>query len=126
MFCQINMLTLLAYFDQINFYPEIELYICDEINLNVVDTFKISAMNYYSLYDQIIVKKKKITTANKYLDKVIDYYFDYDRKDSKVIKEMLKDCATTDRHEQLCYLITRDTQYGLGDTQWSKWLDILQ
>lgn len=72
------------------------------------------------------VKKKKITTANKYLDKVIDYYFDYDRKDSKVIKEMLKDCATTDRHEQLCYLITRDTQYGLGDTQWSKWLDILQ
>ena len=57
MFCQINLLTLLAYFDQIKFYPEIRIYICDEVNLKVIDTYNTSSHGYYSLFKEIIIKK---------------------------------------------------------------------
>ncbi len=126
MFCQINLLTLLAYFDQIKFNPEIRIYICDEVNLKVIDTYNTSSHGYYSLFKEIIIKKNYIETNNKYLNDTLNYYFNYINKNKMVIKELLSECSSVDEYDQVCYLINNDTLYGLGDIQWVKWLKALK
>lgn len=125
MFCQINLLTLLAYLEQIDYRKEITVFICDEINDKVIDVFKTTAGDYSEAYKSIVVEKKQTATPNKYLNEAEELYFNYAKKDAAVLKSLLSGCVVRGEKEQIAYLIRHNAAYGLGDTQWAKWLSNL-
>lgn len=125
MFCQINLLTLLAYLKQIGYQKEITAFICDEIHDKVIDVFKTTAVGYSETYKSIVVEKKQTTTPNKYLNEAEGLYFNYAKKDAAVLKSLLSGFNGNNEREKIGYLIRQNAAYGLGDIQWAKWLSNL-
>lgn len=125
MFCQINLLTLLAYLEQIGYRKEITVFICDEINDRVIDVFKTTAVGYSEAYKSIVVGKKQTATPNKYLNEAEELCFNYANKDAAVLKSLLRGFNGNKEREKIGYLIRQNDSYGLGDTQWAKWLSNL-
>ena len=122
MFCQINLLTLLAYLEQIGYRKEITVFICDENHDKVIDVFKTTAGGYSEAYKSIVVEKKRTATPNKYLNEAEELYFNYAKKYAAVLQSLLSGFNGNNEKEKIGYLIRHNATYGLGDIQWVKWL----
>lgn len=117
MFCQINLLTILAWLDQSNHTNLIEIHIVDE-EFVPVESFKLQAKGYYALYKQVLIAKTMPTSISLApLKKGVELYFYYLNKDSELMMyiEKYKDTPET---ELLSKLLKNFTEYGLGDTQY--------
>ena len=122
MFCQINLLTLLAYLEQKNYNKNVTVYICDEIKHTVADRLSVFPKGFNAFYEKIVVSREKIITNFSYLDNAENLYFNYANRSTAVLGELLKDCGETEEYGIIRYLILNDTVYGLGDRQWADWL----
>ena len=89
----------------------------------VTSTISVRVHGMHQLYTQIVVERKKIETPNEYLNSVLDLYFNYVNKDKDVLEQLLVGCTATDIQGKIDYLLQTDTNYGLGNTQWQKWLE---
>jgi len=126
MFCQINLLTLCAYFDYINYKGVLQLNIIrqdfggyHDLQSIVIKSYKLSPQGYYSLYQDVMLKK--VFTKNDYhvfkeIENGIKLYENYISDNSEIIlsiAELVKDNRSKrDIIKEIC---KRYPQYGIGD-----------
>lgn len=117
MFCQINLLTILAYLDRTNYKEVIDLHIVGD-NFQAEEYFTLKAKGYYALYKQVLIKKKNPQDVHlSPLKKGIELYLNYLNKDSDLTLYIQKhqDVALK---ELVALLIENFKEHGLGDTQY--------
>lgn len=114
-FCQINLLTLLAYFNQINYPGNVYLIIIDDYTNEIIkQKEQISFINMKHIYNTVITKKKYIETNNDLLNNAIKSYLDFTfGKDetSTYIKNNLKQ----DHDTLLKNCLSLSVKQGLSD-----------
>ena len=119
-FCQMNLLTLLAYLEQVRY--------CGEIWLNYIDdeTFEVTKANinvdlgiYKKLYEDIFVLKSTPDNVGVLSLSAIELYFDYHSCDG-VLAKIVRENATMQERELICLLLERSKEYGLSDIQAEK------
>ena len=116
-FCQMNLLTLLAYLEQINYHGMVILnYIDDE-------TFEVTTANiqvelgiYKNLYEQILINKNKIDSLGILVPETIDLFFDY-HSESGALAEMVRNNLDMEHTDLICRLLYNSKEYGLSDIQ---------
>ncbi|KAA9022275.1 AraC family transcriptional regulator [Niallia endozanthoxylica] len=117
MFCQINILTILAWLDQTDYKGEIELYIVGD-RFEVKDHFTLKAGGYYTIYKQVLIQKKFPTSIFPDFLKIgIELYLNYLNKDSDLIR-YIKKYQDVSEEELVTKLIAEFQHYGLGDIQY--------
>ena len=117
MFCQINILTILAWLDQTDYKGDIELHIVGD-KFERKDSFTLEAQGYYSIYEQVLIQKtlpKDVFPA--LLKNGIKLYLAYLNEDSDLIR-YIKKWQDVSEEELVTKLIVEFQHYGLGDTQY--------
>lgn len=117
MFCQINILTLLAWLDQIDYSHAIKLHIVDE-HFRVVETFTLRSHGYHKIYNHILLDKimpRQIQPPP--LKKGIELYLSYLDQNSDLMTFMQKHKSIPEK-ELLTMLLEKFSHYGLGDIQY--------
>ncbi len=117
MFCQMNLLTLLAWLDRTDYKGAIELQIVGD-HFQPIDSFALKAEGYYALYKQVLIDKKKPHDSQPSpLKKGIELYLNYLSKDSDLLLYIQKH-QDVPVEELVPILIENFKEYGLGDTQY--------
>jgi hypothetical protein len=117
MFCQINLLTLLAYLDQASYRRNITLNLVDH-NFEVLESFELSAQGYNEVYRQVMINKCNHQNINlPIMERGIRLYFEYLKEENEITAfirqyEYLQDDVLVKE------LLKTFMQYGLGDTQY--------
>ncbi|MGP4080726.1 AraC family transcriptional regulator [Pseudalkalibacillus sp. R45] len=117
MFCQINLLTLLAWLDQTDYTEAVELHIVEE-RFQPVEHYRVKADGYHELYQQVLIGKNMpdfIDLAP--LQKGIKLYLDYRDPDSDLMR-YIQDHKHLSEDELVSSLLENFKDYGLGDTQY--------
>lgn len=118
MFCQINILCLLAWLDQAEHTGAIDLYIVGD-QFEPMSHFILNAKGYYAIYKQVLIDKKML--ENIYpnpLKKGVELYLNYLNKDSDLMMYIHK-YKDVPEEELMLALLKKFKHYGLGDTQYS-------
>jgi hypothetical protein len=117
MFCQINILTILAWLDQIDYKGAIKLQIVGD-QFELKESFTLEAAGYYSIYKHVLIEKNiPEYIFPEPLKKGINLYLNYLNKDSDLICYIKKHQDVSDE-ELVNKLIAEFQYYGLGDTQY--------
>ncbi|MCM3763779.1 AraC family transcriptional regulator [Neobacillus niacini] len=117
MFCQINILTILAWLDLTDYKGDIELHIVGD-QFERKDSFTLKAEGYYLIYKQVLIQKKLPRSIfPDTLKRGIELYLNYLNKDSDLIL-YIKKCQDVSEEELVTKLIVEFQHYGLGDTQY--------
>lgn len=117
MFCQINILTVLAWLDQTDYKGSIDLHIVGD-KFELMDSFTLNAEGYYAIYKQVLIQKE-IPQHNfpAPLKTGIELYLTYLNKESDLMR-YLKKYPDLSEKELVFKLIMEFQHYGLGDTQY--------
>jgi hypothetical protein len=117
MFCQINILTILAWLDQTDYKGGIELHIVGD-RFEPKERFSLKAEGYYTMYKQVLIQKEM--PKNVFPDPLkrgIELYLNYLQKDSDLIRFINK-YQDISEEELVIKLMEEFQHYGLGDTQY--------
>lgn len=122
-FCQMNLLTLLAYLEQTEF--------CGKVSLNYIDdeTFEIIEKNidvplgfYKKVYEDILISGKLPRNLGVLDRNAINLYFDY-KSDNGNLSRLVRENADKDKTALLILLMENSKEYGLSDIQAEKIID---
>lgn len=117
MFCQINILTLLAWLDQIDYSRAIKLHVVDE-HFRTVETFTLRAHGYHKIYNRVLLDKimpRQVQPPP--LKKGIERYLSYLDQSSDLMT-FIKKHKNKPEEELLIMLLEKFGHYGLGDIQY--------
>ncbi|KGM46142.1 hypothetical protein P9D43_11165 [Neobacillus niacini] len=117
MFCQINILALLAWLDQAEHTGDMDLNIVGD-HFEPMSHFSLKAKGYYAIYKQVLIDKKM--PGNIYpepLKKGVELYLNYLHKDSDLMMYIHK-YKDVPEEELMLALFKKFKHYGLGDTQY--------
>lgn len=117
MFCQINILTILALLDQYNHDGAITLHIVDD-NFAPIEKYTLFANGYASLYNQVLINKimpAEITPP--LLKRGVELYFSYLNPEGD-LQEYIRNHPNKSAKELVLNLLENFREYGLGDTQY--------
>jgi hypothetical protein len=115
MFCQINMITILAYLKQKKIHTTIYFCCINEITTSVLFYEKINLFMMDDLYKNVLINKQYEKIGNDIIDKGIALYLDYLKDDNIIYDYIKKHLNDNDLIEQL---IDKFQDFGLGDTQY--------
>lgn len=116
-FCQINLLTMLAFLEQINYQNDIYLNIVDDYSNEILEkNIKINLNGYLNLYNEILINSNKINELKVINKQAIDLYFDYLSEDGKLAL-LVKENNDKSNEELLILLLINSKDYGLSDLQ---------
>ncbi|WP_394234893.1 AraC family transcriptional regulator [Niallia oryzisoli] len=117
MFCQINILTILAWLDQNDYKGAIDLHIIGE-KFERKESFSLKVEGYAEMYNQVLVNKTlpKHIFPNP-LKRGIELYLNYLDKDSDLMRFITK-YQDVSEEELVTKLIVEFQHYGLGDVQY--------
>lgn len=117
MFCQINILSLLAWLDQAEHTDAIDLYIVGD-QFEPMSHFTLKAKGYYAIYKQVLIDKKmpEIIYPDT-LKKGVELYLNYLKKDSDLMM-YIHEHKDVPEEELMLALLKKFKHYGLGDTQY--------
>ena len=119
-FCQMNLLTLLAYLEQIGFEGEVELQRIDDENFAEIGEKKAVKLGLYEdLYREILMEKKKPSALGCLEERAVALYFDY-RSPRGFLASLIRENAELDEMALVCLLLKRSAEYGLSDLQAKK------
>jgi hypothetical protein len=119
MFCQMNLLTILAWLDQSDYKGSIDLNLVDD-RFQPVHHFSLQAKGYCALYKQVMIHKSIPREVHPSpLNKGIDLYLNYLKKDSDLMLYIQKHQEVPIK-ELVPDLIGKFKMYGLGDTQYAE------
>ncbi|MGF3104035.1 AraC family transcriptional regulator [Rossellomorea sp. DUT-2] len=117
MFCQMNLLTILAWLDQTDYKGSIDLHLVGD-DFQPVSCYSLEAKGYDSLYKQVMIHQKAPQQVYPGpLDKGIDLYLNYLKKDSDLML-YIQQHQDVPIKELVSLLIENFKDYGLGDTQY--------
>lgn len=119
MFCQINMLTLLAYLDQCNFEGDVLFCIAMENTDEMLpNTYEVDIKGSLQRYKSIVCNKKipdeKLMPV---MYQGVSLYLNYRSKDSEINRYILEHINKTE-NKLIGDLLKTFPQYGLGDLQY--------
>lgn len=117
MFCQINVLTILAWLDKTGHYDPIDLHLVGDKFLQK-EKFTLNAEGYYELYKQVMLHKNAPHSIHPApLKKGIDLYVQYLKDESDLI-QYIQNHKNTPERELMIAMLTNFKEYGLGDVQY--------
>lgn len=119
MFCQMNLLTILAYLEQLDYRDRVILYSFDEEDY-VVSQMDIVLGTYYSTYvDMLINHQKPSNNVFPVMDRAIDLMLEMQLSDNRVTRYISehKDVSTDELLQQL---FVEFREVGYGDVQYLK------
>ncbi|QHW34769.1 AraC family transcriptional regulator [Paenibacillus rhizovicinus] len=117
MFCQMNMLTVLAYLQQTNYKGSLIFHQVNEQTGEIAVT-DLPSDDYDLLYRQVLVQHASPATPSlPILRKGIELYLEY-KKPENEITAFIKDNEKLSHNALMKCLFRRFPHYGLGDTQY--------
>ncbi|MGM9986008.1 MAG: DUF1835 domain-containing protein [Bacillaceae bacterium] len=125
MFCQMNMLTVLAYLDKRNFIGDLTIHLVDEKMdyLSVIDTIILMPEGYYNIYKQVIIEKSMVCVNSlPVLQKGINLYVQLLNEDNEIVRYIHKH-KEKETKELVRELLQQFPKYGLGDTQYIQFIE---
>lgn len=119
-FCQMNVLTLLAYLEQIEYSGEVALNYIDDETFEVIDSdLQVELSGYANLYNEILIKKSKPNDVGVLDLNAIDLYFDYHSCEGALAK-IVRENSEREDVEIIRILLEKSKEYGLSDIQAAK------
>ena len=112
-----NLLTLLAYLEQIEYQGRLILNYIDDESFEVIEADIDVKLGIYSkIYKDVLISK----STPKYLGvldvRAIDLYFDY-HSDKGMLSNLIKKNINKEKTELISLLIEQSKDYGLSDLQ---------
>ncbi|WP_052427329.1 hypothetical protein [Neobacillus niacini] len=117
MFCQINILTILAWLDRTGHNNTIDLHLVGD-KFKPVESFTLEVNGYDQFYKQVLIHKtmpKSISPAP--LMKGVELYLTYLNSNSNLML-YIQEHKYVPEKELVSSLIEKFTEYGLGDVQY--------
>ena len=119
-FCQMNLLMLLAYLEQIEYCGEVWLNYIDDETFDVIEAnIKVELGIYENLYQKILIDKCKADDVGILLARSIELFFDY-HSNNGVLAEIVKENSEREELEIIRILLENSKDYGLSDIQAQK------
>ena len=116
-FCQMNMLTVLAYLEKQKYHGTVYVqYIDDETSEKIGDKQLVNIDGKGELYQKVLVEKIFAKTDDSALQNAINLYLDYLSKDGFLIKTV-KENAFLPKEDLVKKLLLCSKDYGLSDLQ---------
>ena len=116
-FCQINLLTLLAYLEQIEYDGQIVLNYIDDESFDVIEeNIPVTLAPYKKLYEYILIEKKCPTELGVLDTEAIELYFDY-HSNNGTLALLIRENSDKDNMTLMRLLLERSKAYGLSDIQ---------
>ena len=114
-FCQLNLLTLLALLEQINYLGEVELVIIDDETGNILSSPQTAKLGVYqNLYKTVIIERvvpKHFGVIDK---RAIELYFDY-LSPNGYLANLVRENANLSGEELVILVLKNSCEYGLSD-----------
>ncbi|CAN7286111.1 AraC family transcriptional regulator [Rossellomorea sp. LjRoot5] len=122
MFCQMNMLTILAWLDQREYKGTVDLHLVDH-QYKPVSEYSLQAKGYAALYELVMIHRTRPEdVVLEPLKEGIELYLNYREKDSELMMYILKHRDVP--AEKLVWLMLENfREYGLGDTQYEEMIN---
>lgn len=122
MFCQMNLITLLAFIDKNDLAENVMVNFVDS-DYNLGYSVQVSVKNFYNLYvDVLVLNKLPNIPLPKTIQKGIELYFNY-KKDDNEITQFIKENLGKEEFDIVDELIEKFPDYGLGDNQYLRLID---
>ena len=122
-FCQANLLTLLAYLEQIKYQGKVSLNYIDDESFEVLDgNISVTLGIYKRLYEEIFIENKLPKELGVLNSRAFDLYFDY-HSDCGALSRLVRDNREMDETSLLCLLLEKTKEYGLSDLQATKLIE---
>lgn len=119
-FCQMNLLTLLAYLEQVGYGGEIILNYVDDETFEIVErNINVELGKYKKLYEKILIYKKIPSEVGILIPSAIELYFDYHSSSGSLAK-MVRENSDREDNYLVCLLLENSKEYGLSDIQAEK------
>ncbi|NIK67295.1 AraC family transcriptional regulator [Paenibacillus sp. BK720] len=124
MFCQINLLTVLAYLEQMGYDGKVYFHTVKEMTYEVEET-EIRLEGYQEIYQQVLIHHR-LPEAHlmPVMYQGIRLYLEYIKEDNEITAFIKKHKDKT-KDELLQRLFHRFPHYGLGDLQYIKLMEAL-
>ena len=122
-FCQMNLLTLLAYLEQIKYGGEVVLNYIDDETFGVLESNVAFELGIYKrLYEDILISKRMPNDVGVLNSRAIELYFDYHSNDGALVK-IVQENSKMPEIELICLLLDSSKEYGLSDIQVKKLIE---
>ncbi len=116
-FCQMNLLSLLAYLEQIQYEGKIVLNYIDDHTFDIIESdIKVELGVYKRLYNDVLVSKNQVRAEGVILQKSLDLYYDY-LSDNGSLATFIENNQDKDKKTLVCELIKISADYGISDIQ---------
>ena len=117
MFCQINLLTILAWLDQAEFQGNIDLYLVGN-HFEPIENHSLKAKGYFDLFKQVLIHKIMPNSISlQPLKMGVKLYLKYLCADSELMLFIAKN-QTMPEEMLVQELLKNFQEYGLGDVQY--------
>ena len=116
-FCQMNLLALLAYLEQIQYPGKLILHYIDDETFAVIEkNIEIKLGIYSKIYQEVLLSKSMPEKLGVLNEVAVRLYFDY-HSENGVLLNLIKKNADKDKTELICLLLKASKEYGLSDLQ---------
>lgn len=114
-FCQLNLLTLLAYLEQVSFKGKVFLHTIDDETFEIIgDKIQVKLGYYTQIYNDVIIKRQRPKTLGVLNERAINLYFDYLSDGGFLAQTVLKNKEKSIQ-EIVVELLKISKEYGLSD-----------
>ena len=119
-FCQINLLTLLAYLEEIGYAGKVALTLIDDETFAVVEeNIPVTPGKYRAIYRTLLIERKMPDALGVLDARAVALYFDYLSEDG-LLARTVKEHAEEDETALIIRLLQISADYGLSDTMAKK------
>ena len=116
-FCQMNLLTLLAYLEQINYQGEVKLHYIDDETFAVIEKdIAVSLGVYRQIYQDIFLSKITPNDLGVLSKRAVELYFDY-HSENGALANLIKANKDKAKTDIIPLLLEASKEYGLSDVQ---------
>lgn len=126
MFCQINMLTMMAYLEQIGFEGKVRLSIgCDYVEEFVPEIYEVSVEGSLKIYQTLVCHKKMPTSGMlPVTEQMATLYLNYTDAASEINRYIIHN-QQQDQQVLVGELLKQFKYYGLGDMQYEMMIEAI-
>ena len=116
-FCQMNLLTLLSYLEQIEYPGELKLNYIDDETFEVLEADIDVKLGIYSkIYEDVLISKIVPDDVGLLCARAIDLYFDYHSENGELAK-LVRANTHKGKIALVILLLNHSKDYGLSDSQ---------
>ena len=116
-FCQMNLLALLVYLEQIKYQGKLILNYIDDVTFEQIESnIDVKLGVYKKIYRDVLISKYKPKELGVLEARAVDLYFDY-HSNNGMLATLIKNNADKSKSELLSLLIEASKDYGMSDLQ---------